>query len=270
MGGRRWTPEECAALAERWGGRASMKKLADEMGRSVAALKNKAVELHLGPWLDAGEAVTLNTLICVVTGRENMMASGYTTRKWLSMGVPAYKRRVENCTFNVIKLDKFWRWAEEHASELDFSRFEEDALGIEPGWAKHKRMVDKRNRMLVHPKKGPWTKCEDAMLAGMIAQGCGWRDICIQLKRSLYAIRRRVYDLYLDRPKKAPCKPWTETELSKLLDMMNQGYSIDWMARELGRSPSSVRGKTEFYEVHGAFTKGRIKNAGQGEDTEGA
>lgn len=245
-----WTPADEEALREGWGQlKGGIPALARRLGRSVNALKVRAQRLDLGPWLDAGEWVSVNQLIGIVTG----VSSGYsyTLYRWRRMGLPVSERRTVDSKWRMVRIEAFWPWAEAHRRELDFSRFEEGALGIEPDWAREKRKVDQRNRTLTLPHNTPWSPREDALLKFLCERGTDWAELDGRFRRTSGAVRRRIHDLGLPRPADMGRrglgreKPWTAEELETLRRMTNEGYSIDWIARQLGRTSQSVRGKRE-------------------------
>jgi len=248
-GRRRWTPEELAVLQDGWGTlKGGMPALARRLGRSVYAVKIKATKLKLGPWLEGGDWISVNQLIRAVTGCRSYT---YTLMRWTRMGLPVSLRRTEKCRWRMVRIEDFWLWAEAHRSELNFSRFEEGLLGIEPEWARKKRRVDQRNRTLSCPHNVRWSAQEDALLRLMCENGTTWAELDGSFRRTSGAIRLRIHDLKLPRPKDMGRrglnreKPWSAEELETLSCLTDEGYSIDWIARKLGRTSQSVRGKCE-------------------------
>ena len=65
-----WTAEDDEYLREKWGTSGGVPSIAKELGRSVDAIKNRAIELKLGPYLDGGEDVSYNQLYRIVVGKE--------------------------------------------------------------------------------------------------------------------------------------------------------------------------------------------------------
>lgn len=246
-----WTPADEEALREGWGRlKGGIPALARKLGRSVNALKVRATRLGLGPWLDAGEWISVNQLIGIVTGVPNS-GYNYTLYRWRRMDCPISDRRVIDSKWRMVRIEDFWPWAQAHQRELDFSRFEEGALGVEPEWAREKRIVDQRNRALTYSHNTPWSPREDALLRHLCERGATWAELDSRFHRTGNAIRRRIYDLDLPLPLDAGRrglgkeKPWRPEELDTLRRMTDEGYSIDWIARQLGRTSQSVRGKRE-------------------------
>lgn len=245
-----WTEAETEALREGWGQlKGGIPALARKLGRSVNALKIRAQRLGLGPWLDAGEWISVNQLIGIVTGVNS--GYSYTLMRWRRMGLPVSERRTVSSKWRMVRIEAFWPWAEAHRRELDFSRFEEGALGVEPSWAREKRKVDQANRALVYPHNTPWSPQEDALLRHLCERGTDWAELDSRFRRTGGAIRRRIYDLGLPRPADMGRRglgmerPWRPEELETLRRMTDAGHSIDAIARKLGRTSQSVRGKRE-------------------------
>ena len=253
MGGYpRWTADDEAALREGWGCYGGLPALASRLGRSVQAVKIRGVRLGLGPWLDAGEAVTLCRLIMIVTGQPASIGYSYTEKRWRRLGLRVFRRRVDGAMWKMVNIGKFWRWAEANRGKLDFSRFEENALGKEPAWAKAKRKEDALNRSLLHEKNNrAWSVEEVAALRQMVEGGAGYAELSRALRRSTGAIRRKIHDLKLPKPKRAAEVPWTDGDLRRLTEMIGRGVSIERCAREMDRSPEAVRGKLEWMRKKG-------------------
>lgn len=243
-------------LREGWGkSRGGIPALAKSMGRSVNAIRTKAVRLGLGPWMERDEYLTYNKLHFIVTG--NRSSNDYYKKRWLQFGFPATYRRLINQKILCVRIEDFWEWAEKHQKNLDFYRFEENALGAEPAWAKEKRERDRQNHRLIHPKRCAWSEDEDIRLRYLIEHGATYADLERELSRSTYAIRRRIYDLYLPKPKRGKEIPWTDDDQRRLVRMIDQGYTVDVCARELGRSANSVRARVERIRKSGEWDRYR-------------
>lgn len=246
MSGRLWTADDIEQLREGWGCHGGLPKLAEEMGRSVAALKVRATRLGLGPWLDARDHITLCQLIRLLTGNTSARSDtgySYTRMRLERMGLRIRRKRVCDSLFLVVDINDFWACAEQHRDELDFSRLEENILGLEPDWVKEKRRQDALNRRRLYPKNTPWGPQEDDALRQAIASGATYTGLMGMFRRTSGAIRRRVLHLGLPKPARAATQPWTREELDTLARLDAAGWSIDRIARELDRSPESVRGK---------------------------
>lgn len=127
---------------------------------------------------------------------------------------------------------------------MDFSRFEENMLGQEPGWVKEKRKrdVEKNNSYITTP----WTSIEDSRLEYLVKkQKYTYRELSAMMRRTEGAIQRRICDLGLkDRPLKADNHTrWTEQEFEMLGEMIKSGCNYEYMSERLGKSAKAIRGK---------------------------
>ena len=244
-----WTPADIETLRDGWGMHGGMPALAAKLGRSVNAIKVRASHLGLGPWLERGEYITFLQLVQTVTGLTTGTGYCWYLDKWTRLGLHISRRRVDNCLFRCVNPQEFWAWAETHKDVLDFSRFEKYALGPEPDWVDVKRRCDARNRLV--ERKGPWTSEELQLLREMLSCGVTYRQLAGALHRSSSAIRRKIYDLRLPRPKQLPIIRWTDDEYVRLAELITAGVSIDRAAKEMGRSPEAVRGKIEWMRRKG-------------------
>lgn len=238
-----WTQEDIECLREHWGCIGGKAALAKRLGRSVNAINVRAGLLHLGPWLEGGEAVLLKHIVQSVTGEYESSAWAYHAKRWVREGLPAVGRRVEAKRFRVIKIETFWRWAKAHRDMLDFSRFEEGSLGPEPEWAKEKRKIDRANLRCVETRQSEWSVEEMHLLRGLCERGATWAEIERALHRSKSGIAMQIWKLALPLPTKAKARPWSERELERLREMAGQGYADAVIARELDRSAWSVHGR---------------------------
>ena len=239
---RIWTPEEYIYLDDNWGIK-SLTTLAKNLGRSENAIRVKVFKRGLGAFLEAGEYITLNQL-SLALGRGCI--NTYTLTSWgKNRGFPIKTKKVQNCSFRVVYLDEFWKWAEQHRTFIDFSKVEKHALGKEPDWVKEQRRTDtvKADKY----KKSPWTPTEDKRLVDMLKlHRYTYHELAQTLGRTCGAIQRRICDLgIMERPIKADNHDkWTEEDLARFAELIKTGMSYDLMAEELGRSSKALRGRT--------------------------
>lgn len=250
-----WSAEDDEYLREHWGCRGGIPSIANQLGRSIEAVKNRAVDLALGPFIKGGTLVSLNVLFHIVIGDGIKGGYNFTRTRWERLGLPLHFVRINSNRFYMIDIEEFWRWAQKHQSALDFSRFEENALGKEPAWVKEKRKVDRENRRIQHYKKCPWSPEEVAILRNMLEHEATYADLERALQRSSQAIRRKIYDLYLPRPKRSKQVAWTEDDMRTLVRLTNQGYSEDYCAKAMNRSCQAVRGRKEMMRKQGLWSK---------------
>lgn len=251
---RNWTAEEEDFLCENWG-KLSVPKLCEHLTRSKNAVIVRVNRLGLPAFLDNGEYLTLNQLIGAVTGSENSYS--YKTTSWVkNRGLPVHSKRVNNCSFKIVYIDEFWKWAEKNRSFIDFSKMEPLTLGKEPPWVPEQRRRDFASFAL--QRKDPWTSVDDQRLVHLLKQHkYGYAEMSKMLQRSAGAIQRRCTDLGLkERPVKADNHtPWSEDDYAALANGIRSGASYTEIGLVIDRSEKAVRGRVyEAYRTEVADT----------------
>lgn len=240
---RYWSKEEEIYLEENWG-TLSVDTLAKNLNRSKNAILVRVSRLGLGPFLEAGEYITLNRLMNEVCG--TYVGKTYTINQWLDKGLPVKRRKVKNCSFKIIYLQDWWKWAEKNRTILDFSELEPHILGKEPDWVEEQRNIDKRKRSQF--KISHWTKTEDNLLMQLLnTYKYTYRDLSLRLQRTEGAIKRRVLDLNIkQRPVAMPKhNPWSEEDTKRLIELYHKGHCKNTMANYIDRSSQAIGGKIE-------------------------
>lgn len=235
---RNWTKEEEEYLKEKWG-TLSVKTLAKNLNRSENAILVRKTRLGLGAFLESGEYVSFNQLKLAI----GVDYGGYKNISWIkNRDFPVKTKRVNNCSFKIVYLEDWWKWAEQNKNVLDFSKFEENMLGEEPEWVKVKRRHDiERNQKYITTQ---WTKAEDDKLIRLVKkQKYTYAELSTMLRRTNGAIQRRLSDLGVkDRPIKADNHTrWTESEKMQLGYLIKMGYGYDLIADEIGKSSKAIR-----------------------------
>ncbi len=246
LGSRTWKSQELEYLEEHWG-MISIPTIAKNLNRTVSAVKLKASRLGLGAVLMGGDYVTLNQLLLAVNG--HTQSHGYKMTSWVkNRGLPIHTKRVEKCSFRVVYLDEFWKWAEKNRSFLNFSKMEPLSLGEEPEWVAEQRRKD--HQAFALRRKDPWTPGEDRRLLDLLKQQkYGYAEISHILRRSAGAIQRRCTDLGTPyRPVKADNRAnlWTEEHYQIIVDGIRNGESYTAIGNRMGRSEKAVRGKVYY------------------------
>lgn len=241
MGSKRWTHEEIEYLKENWGTK-SVPALAEKLGRSQSSILVRKERLHLGTFLDnhPNGAVSLSALFRILGKRY----SSYIMISWVEQrGLPVFHKKVRNCNFRMVDLDKFWKWAEKNQDFLDFSKLEPYALGAEPEWVSAKRGRDKLKGTFISNK--PWTKNEDERLIKYLEDNRYTVDeISRQLCRTNGAVIRRISTLRLkQKPVKAYThNNYTDAEMNMIKDMTVKGCDYYEISTKAGRSEKAIRG----------------------------
>ena len=264
LGKRTWTPEDENYLAEKWG-YASVPAIAKKLNRTENAVVVRAQRLGLGAVLMAGGYVTLNQLLATVTGRER--GNTYQRKSWVeNRGLPVHRKKVNRCSFSVVYLEEFWKWAEHNRSFLDFSKMEPLALGWEPAWVAEQRKKDYRACAI--QRKDPWTADEDSRLKMLLSQHkYTWAELSEMLHRTTGAIQHRCRDLGIkNRPVKADnhgkSAVWNERDYAVLADGIRHGDSYMAIGQALGKSEKAVRGKVyTVYLTESADTWAMVRGA---------
>lgn len=251
---RNWTREEEIYLEEHWG-TLPIDTIANNLGRSRDAIIVKAQRLGLGAFLESGDYVTWNQLLKTI----GMSDTAYKDISWVrNRGCPVKRQKVGKNTYRVIRLDNFWKWAEKNQGLLDFSKFEENALGKEPGWVKEKRHNDFRQSRRI--TMTPWTSAEDAKLIRLVKmQKYTFPELSKKLRRTEGAIRKRLSDLGV---KEHPVKldnhtKWTDEEYLELGEMIKAGLPCEEIAEKLNKSTKAVKGRVYAMYLTENFDKAR-------------
>lgn len=239
-----WTKAEEDLLSELWG-TISIPTIAARLGRSESGIINRARRLELGPFLMAGDYVSLNQLM-IALGHDSV--DTYQLTSWIkNRNMPVHKKKRQKCSIRVVYLDEFWEWAEKNRNFIDFSKMEPLALGLEPDWVAEQRHKDYEAFAL--QRKDPWTKAEDEHLIFLLKkQQYGYRELSQILKRSGGAIQRRCQDLGIKyRPVKADNygknAEWIAEHFTILTSGIKCGDNYVQLEHKLGKSEKAIRGK---------------------------
>ena len=107
--GRTWTKEEIYYLSDKYG-QTSIKQIAKNLNRTQSAVRNKITRLKLGKFLENGDYIVFNQLK-IALGYSG--SGSYMNKSWIKdRGLPVHRKKVENNYFTVIKIDEFWKWAD--------------------------------------------------------------------------------------------------------------------------------------------------------------
>ncbi|MCH5198999.1 MAG: hypothetical protein J1E34_08845 [Oscillospiraceae bacterium] len=240
--GRNWTAEEDEYLSEFWG-TVPIDSIAKHLHRSKNAILIRKERLGLGAFLDGGDYVSLNQLMLTLFNRP---VHRYDITSYVeNRGLPVRYQRVGNCRFRVVKIDEFWKWAEKNVCFLDFSRFEENALGAEPAWVADKRSADCIRSYQI--KTTPWTPLEDDKLRHLLEmQKYGYTEIAQMLQRTEGAVVRRISDLGIkERAVKADNHQlWTDEDFRQLSIGIKAFESYEQIQKRIPyKSSKAIRGR---------------------------
>ena len=254
---RNWTQEEKDYLAEHWG-TMTVPTLCKNLNRSRNGIMIMVHRLGLNGYYESGDYVTMHQLI--VTLGYSHGADTYKNKSWIeNRGFPVRHKKHTEKVVKIVYLDEFWEWAEKNQSFLDFSKFEENALGKEPEWAKKKR--DRDCAYVRENTKAPWTSYEDNYLIDLLkAHRFTYPEIAMRLNRTEGAIQRRICDLKLiERPIKAENHNlWTAEQITLLGDLIKQGYNYEAIHKQISdKSVKAIRGMVYRYYITESLDKVR-------------
>ncbi|MFH0423185.1 hypothetical protein ACHBIF_04135 [Streptococcus sp. A11] len=185
--GSRWTAEEIEYL-EKNCDRMPLRNIAKKLKRSVFAVRCKMQ--RLGLTVQSTEDFINLSEFCRESG-----ISKYQVRYWIrAKGFPARKRGKEM----KLKIEDFWKWAEQNKKYIDWNRFPRYAFLPEPAWFDTQKSLQSRYR--------EWTKAEHARLVECLQKRYTYNELEKELGRSKSAIRRRIYDFYLPKPRRKNAK----------------------------------------------------------------
>lgn len=208
---------------------------------SNGALINKKTRLALGPFLESGDYITLNQLFVIMGVK--LRGNDFRLKTWLNKGFPLRYQQRGKKKIRIVKIDEFWKWADENRSLVDFSRLEKNILGIEPDWVKQQRMLDYKVNMLF--KRTPWTDMEDKKLLMLLKEyKYTYLDLSKKLHRTSAAIEKRIRDLgYKERPLRADNKKCSAREFEEIISLISQGANYSLISAYLNKSEKAIRGR---------------------------
>lgn len=225
----RWTAEEINYLLDKVG-TYNVERIAKNLGRTTNSVNSKISKMGINqmtnqPW------ITMSAFIAI-------MHIGYPKfMRWVNKkDFPSYRPSFSK--YRRVEIDKFWKWAKTHTELIDWTKFEPLTLGKEPDWVEN---VRKNTR--VRKQKDKWTTHEDYLLERMVKNGATYPELNAALQRSDAAIRRRIYDLYLQEPKRTSPLLYSKEELSYIKKELEKRTPVAMIAKKIGRSERGVMEK---------------------------
>jgi hypothetical protein len=241
MGSLKYTIEESQYLEDNWGVVSTL-TIAKNLNRPMGGLINKKGRLGLGAFLDNGEYITVHQLFKAI-GRSG--GNEYTLEQWTKKGFPVKKKRVHACSFNIIYLNEFWKWAKEYRMHINFNKFKENALGAEPEWVKDQRSAD---IAFAKYKLTPWTTKEDNHLKSLLKlYKYNYKQLSYATFRTEGAIKRRMIDLKIkERPLRENYHSiWTNDQVDIVIKMYYKGYRSEVIKDYIDKSALAIGGRIE-------------------------
>lgn len=256
MGGRAWTTEELNYLQESWG-TVSINGIANHLNRTATAIERKVIKMHLGPFADNGDYITLNQLYKVLGlsyGNESRWKS------WVEeQNFPVKLVRVKSRKLKIVYIEDFWKWAEHNQDLLDLSKLEPLVLGVEPVWVSVKRKQDFL-RKRTSSKGKPWTHYDDILLIGLLKEyKYTYQELAQLTGRTPAAITFRIKKLnipYRPLDKKAPAI-WSDCDEHQLKELLFTGHSKQELAIYFNRTVPAIDAK--LFQLFGTKSVTKIK-----------
>jgi hypothetical protein len=180
--GRKWTEEDLNFLKNNLG-MISLSAIATRLNRTRDAVTMKTYRLGIGKTKHFVGMLTIGELANLLKVERN------TVKCWVDRhGLDCIKKTTRyNKKFYFINAEKFWSWAKENQSKLDFLKIELNSIPPEPSWVKDARLSNpfrKKNYK-------PWTTQENRMLVDLIQNGLSYKEVGERLGRTLYSIEKQ-------------------------------------------------------------------------------
>lgn len=234
-----WAEKEIDYLKSALGYK-SIAEIAGELGRSVAAVKQKKGELKLFPVKN--DCIVIDVLFKTL-GYSGSKHSHY--RLLRKRNFPFSYIKGNSRMQKAVSLSDFWVWAEQNQTALNFSNFEDGALGKEPEWVAEKR---KRDKFLLqnYNQSLPWTDEEEKLLVNLLKEkkyDC--KQLSLMLQRSENAIFIKIHKLGIkERPVRQKKQgEWTEKEFSIFKELIKTAYCYEQIAEKIDKSALSISRK---------------------------
>lgn len=220
----RWSKKDIEFLESSWG-TAQLKYIAGRLGRTPSAVAKKACLLQLGRAYSNSDYITVRQLQSILGYKAHY------NRIWSNKGLPVFFKKLNKMRVGCIYIDDFWKWVDSNRDVVSFAKFEENALGAEPEWAKEKRKRDYIRSISIKDNTAPWTNVEDKKLLRMLSQNKYTCDeLATEFHRTESAILNRIWILFADeRPVKKDPDPMTDEEKETLCQLIKDGYSYEAM-----------------------------------------
>lgn len=256
MGGRAWTTEELNYLQESWG-TVSINSIANHLNRTATAVERKVIKLHLGPFTNNGDYITMNQLYKVLglsCGNESRWKS------WAEkQNFPVKLVKVKSRKLKIVYIEDFWKWAEHNQNLLDLSKLEPLVLGVEPAWVSVKRKQDFLRKRTSNKGK-PWTYFDDILLIGLLKEyKYTYQELTQLTGRTPTAIAFRIRKLnipYRPLDKKAP-GTWSDSDEHQLKELLFAGRSRQELAIYSNRTVPAIEAK--LFQLFGTKSMTKIK-----------
>ena len=205
--------------------------------KKATSVKFRVRDLKLGDPLLHGDFITKTFLARTLKTDIKVVA------KWIEkFGLRAVKKVVAlEREITSIKLDDFWKWAEQNKNLIQWNKFDEGDLGAEPNWTLKAREEYKKNTPKNNRKE--WSNEEDTLLQSYYKLGKTYKQIGKLMGRTEHSVSRRLMDISVTRIQKF----WSEEDKKNLEIFIQEGLTTKQIAKKLGRTIKSIEmGRTRF------------------------
>lgn len=214
--------------------------ISKKIGRKPNTIRNIARKLKLSSLYADDNTYTIFNLYKKL-GLQ--LTNSYQFSLYKKFDLPVYEQN----GFNIIRLQDFYAWLEQHGTLISLHNYTVGTLPDEPDWFLDKVLHDKR--AFVYTYKRQWTADEDNLLKQLVKERKTYVEISKILKRTGNSIKRRCYDLKIGKPRRTPPKTWTVEQIETMRVLWLKGYHICIIAEEIGRSDREIQAYLERKDV---------------------
>lgn len=180
---KEWTEREVTYM-NRWYLRQPAKRTAEVLNRSICSVRKKAAVMGLNHYNSQLNAKTISKCFnCDVS----------VVIRWINkLDLPARKIYCDNQTRYIIEAEQFWEWAENHRSEINWSKYEIGSILPEPEWARMEKLSYK------HPKSRQKISAQEKLLIkNLLRKNMNYKEIAEEIGRSYDSVKHIGKTLYL-------------------------------------------------------------------------
>lgn len=235
---KKWTTEEDEFLIDKLG-IFSYNGIAKALNREPTSIEWRRKKLGLCEPKEADGLITINYLA------ECLDIDNKIINKWNKKH--ELKVRFKNIAFNKkisrIKTSDFWKWAETHKELINWEKFKEDNLGVEPNWVKETR----KNHKTPKKRYAGWTAKEMELLKSYYKLGIPVDIIAKNLDRTVSSIYARANIEEIKRTE--PTINWTNEKKEKLNKLLSEGLTMPQIAEKMDKTLRSVQNAKFRYKI---------------------
>lgn len=216
-------------------------ELAKNIGCKITTLQQYLSDLYLSNLYLADDEILLGQLMELLKGRKSETWGVMIARKY------GLKYRKDGY-FNIISLNHFFDWYKKHPKIISIEKYKIGSLPA-PDWFNEKAIADKR--AFEYKYKRDWSESEDKTLEQMVKERKNYKEISFALKRTGSAIKKRCYDLKIQKPKRMPPVLWQQDEIEKLKELWLKNYEPCIIAEEINKSDRQIIAYLERFKYFG-------------------